>query len=506
MTMLLLFFLAWFATAGANECVPRDFGDGSIVCVCNSTYCDSTPETSPELGTFLWYVSSKSGQRMNLTIGKIGNSKNAPRSLTINPEKRYQELIGFGGAFTDSAGINIKNLSDASQRKLLESYFTKDGCRYNLGRVPIAGTDFSTRFYTYDDVENDEKLESFSLAPEDIDYKIPYMQQALKMNPDLKFFSAAWTAPAWMKTNGRYTGFGYLKQEYYQLYTNYLIKFMDEYKKHGLDMWAISTGNEPANALVPFVRLTTMGWTPGSVSTWIEKNLGPSLAKSQHETMILAIDDQRFNLPWFVDMMFRNKVAKKYVSGIALHWYWDTSIPAFVLDDTHDNFPEKFLLMTEACEGSFFWETKAVRLGYWGRAESYVLKIFENLNHWVTGWVDWNFALDKIGGPNWIKNFVDAPIIVNPETDEFFKQPMYYAIQHFSRFLPRGSVRVDLESSSKYFQPLTSIAFDTPQNETVVLICNSGGSSRKVDVEDPRNGIINLDIPAHSINTIVYRL
>lgn len=53
------------------------------------------------------------------------------------------------------------------------------------------------------------------------------------------------------------------------------------------------------------------------------------------------------------------------------------------------------------------------------------------MNHWVTGWTDWNIALDMKGGPNWVKNFVDSPIIVNAAKDEFYKQPMFYAMAHF---------------------------------------------------------------------------
>ena len=47
--------------------------------------------------------------------------------------------------------------------------------------------------------------------------------------------------------------------------------------------------------------------------------------------------------------------------------------------------------------------------------------------------MDWNLALDMGGGPNWAGNFVDSPIIVNEEADEFYKQPMYYALGHVSR-------------------------------------------------------------------------
>lgn len=49
----------------------------------------------------------------------------------------------------------------------------------------------------------------------------------------------------------------------------------------------------------------------------------------------------------------------------------------------------------------------------------------------MTGWTDWNIALNMEGGPNWVNNFVDSPIIVNEKKDEFYKQPMFYAMGHF---------------------------------------------------------------------------
>jgi glucosylceramidase len=40
-------------------------------------------------------------------------------------------------------------------------------------------------------------------------------------------------------------------------------------------------------------------------------------------------------------------------------------------------------------------------------------------------------ALNEHGGPNWANNFVDAPIITNSTSDEFYKQPMFYILGHF---------------------------------------------------------------------------
>ena len=47
---------------------------------------------------------------------------------------------------------------------------------------------------------------------------------------------------------------------------------------------------------------------------------------------------------------------------------------------------------------------------------------FQNLSHWSTGWVDWNLALNMQGGPNWVHNYVDSPIIVDAENGVFYKQ------------------------------------------------------------------------------------
>lgn len=55
----------------------------------------------------------------------------------------------------------------------------------------------------------------------------------------------------------------------------------------------------------------------------------------------------------------------------------------------------------------------------------------QDLNNYVTGWTDWNLALDMTGGPNWVKNFVDSPIIVDQSKDVFYKQPTFYSMAHF---------------------------------------------------------------------------
>lgn len=95
------------------------------------------------------------------------------------------------------------------------------------------------------------------------------------------------------------------------------------------------------------------------------------------------------------------------------------------------------------------------------------------MNYNLVGWIDWNLCLDLKGGPNWEGNNVDSPIIVDKEKQEFVKQPMYYAMGHFSKFIPRGSLRIKVvEKKQLLSSSLRHVAFLTPKNTTVVVVYN----------------------------------
>lgn len=100
-----------------------------------------------------------------------------------------------------------------------------------------------------------------------------------------------------------------------------------------------------------------------------------------------------------------------------------------------------------------------------------IYKYFQNLSNWVVGWIDWNMALNEQGAPNWAKNFVDSPIIVISQSDEFYKQPMFYAISHFSKFVPSGSYRI-FSTGLENNQNIKTIAFVTPKEQIVVVAIN----------------------------------
>ena len=102
----------------------------------------------------------------------------------MDRDVKHQEIFGFGGAFTDSTGINLKRLGPKLEEQMFRDYFSKDGLEYNVGRIPIGGSDFSTHPYAYDDDKEDKTLARFNLSSEDYEYKVSpeYEIPKLKFN------------------------------------------------------------------------------------------------------------------------------------------------------------------------------------------------------------------------------------------------------------------------------------------------------------------------------------
>jgi glucosylceramidase len=92
------------------------------------------------------------------------------------------------------------------------------------------------------------------------------------------------------------------------------------------------------------------------------------------------------------------------------------------------------------------------------------------INHWVSGWIDWNLALNSVGGPTYLNNNLDASIIVNATANEFYKQPMFYALAHFSKFVPPGSKRIQLTSTAD--SDIDNVAFLRPDKIVAIVLLN----------------------------------
>lgn len=155
-----------------QPCFRRETEEG-IVCVCNATDCDEVPVLSvPDRRTISVYYTGRDIPGFNVRTASFTLVKNNTAKQIKLTKQTMQTIHGFGGTFTDSTGINIRKLPGTAQAFLLESYFGNTGIGYSLCKVPVGGTDFSTRPYSYDDVDGDKELKHFKLQLEDYLFKV----------------------------------------------------------------------------------------------------------------------------------------------------------------------------------------------------------------------------------------------------------------------------------------------------------------------------------------------
>ena len=125
------------------------------------------------------FETSKSGNKLT-EITSFNSLKDAS-SITINTEKKYQKITGFGGSFTEASAHLLNNLSAKNRRAILNAYFSKEGANYSLTRTHMNSCDFSLSNYSYTPVENDMALKHFSIQ-EDKDDLIPMIKDAMKIS------------------------------------------------------------------------------------------------------------------------------------------------------------------------------------------------------------------------------------------------------------------------------------------------------------------------------------
>ncbi|KAH8419179.1 hypothetical protein KR222_009248, partial [Zaprionus bogoriensis] len=552
-------------------CQLRETKYGSV-CVCNSSYCDYLEQ--PRLrddAQIIVISSSKSGLRFKQTestfLAKslldvpdrqsfddnfVADSivveqnrawlqlANIPQrfafnvsvktvKLTVNREQTYQTITNFGGAFTGSVSHILHQLPKELQDHVYKSYFHSDGIGYNTVRMSIGGSDFDLQPWAYNEQpRNDQLLSNFSaLDPRDLQ-KVEQLKRLKTVAglKELKIMAAAWSAPTWMKTNERWTGFGQLKPKYYQAWAEYHLKFLELMRAINMPVWAISTGNEPLNGVIGFffVHFMSMGWTPWQQAIWLSEHLGPTIRNSaQRDVLIFGNDDQRYTYPsWFrkassllhciksgsFAMRASRSKSVDYLDGLAVHWYWDEVFGPQLIDEAHAEMPNKLMLNTESCIGDKPWETHGPELGSWGRGESYMRAYMQDLQHNMNGWLDWNLVLDEQGGPNYVHNYVDSAVVVNTTSrSEFYKQPMFYAIGHFSKFVPEQSVRIDTRTNetSESLAQLRVVGFRRPDGSVALIVYNGENVPVNVALDDTQRGAFNLRLPARSWHTVIYK-
>ena len=404
---------------------------------------------------------------------EVGNTNNISETGIINvyDDFEYQTVLGFGGAFTESAAYNYAQLTPKQKKDFMKKTFSrKDGIGYNFGRTHINSCDFSLDIYSY--VENGDKdLSTFNIERER-KYIIPFIKDALEYCKDeLILFASPWSPPAYMKENEIAIRGGALKEEYKEVWARYYAKYIKAMGEEGIKISAITVQNEP-NAKQPW---ESCSYSPEEERDFIEKYLDPILdEEGLSDIKIMIWDHNKERVYDRSKRIFTSEKVRNRVWGVAHHWYSGDHYEGLRL--VHEKFGKE-LISTEIC-GS-------IRENPIYLAERYADELFGDFANFTSAFCDWNIMLSDKGGPYHNRNsrttscagivYEDkssgchAPILYDTENKELIYTPIYYYIGHFSKYVERGAKRI---ATTKYNKNIQAIAFKNPDGKIVSIVMN----------------------------------
>ncbi|HUA67031.1 MAG TPA: glycoside hydrolase family 30 protein [Candidatus Saccharimonadales bacterium] len=427
----------------------------------------------------------------NLNFFDLSQPDESEQSIIVDPSKRFQTVLGIGGALTDAAAETFSKLPEDKQREVLRAYFDpQNGIGYSLGRTHINSCDFSSYSYTY--VENgDMDLASFDIS-HDLKYRIPFIKEVLAIVGEDNFtlFASPWSPPGWMKDNNDLFHGGKLKPECHSCWANYYVSFIKAYQKRGIPIWGITVQNEP---------MAVQAWescvyTAEEERDFVKNYLGPILASAGlGEKRIMIWDHNRNLIYQRAKEILDDPLAAKYVWGVAYHWFVGDNFENVIwVQEAYPNFP---LILSEGCNGPF----NIAKINDWDGGEHYGKSMVCDFNNGASGWTDWNILLDENGGPNHVQNFCFAPIHANTKTGSLCYMNSYYYIGHFAKFVRPGAKRI---ISSSTTDNLLTTAFLNKNGDIAVIVMNSSEASQSFYLW-MNNKAAKSESPAHSIMTLV---
>lgn len=411
--------------------------------------------------------------------------------INLYPEVTYQELEGFGGAATDSAGYVFSLMNEEEKQQMLEFYFGKDGMHYNQVRIPIDSCDFSLEHYEADSDPEDTGFEKFSFDRVE-KYILPLLNAAERAyGGRLNIMLSPWSPPAAMKTTGERNYGGKLKPEYRKHWAEYICRYIEEYRRRGYHVTKLTMQNEPKAVQT----WDSCIYTAEEEKEFLKDFLWPSMQAHHLDDIAIYLWDHNKERVWEWAKTIIDEETESMIAGMAFHWYSGDHFEALRM--VHEKYPNKKLLLSEACI-----EYRKFDAGdYLNNAQKYAHDIIGNLNEGMETFLDWNLVLDEVGGPNHVGNFCDAPYQFDTKKKELKESCILSYLWHFSHFLQPGAVRIGM---TRYTDKIEVTAFEKDREITVVLLNRTEESiPAYLRIE---NQCLDIPMPAKAIRTLQFTM
>ena len=446
----------------------------------------------------------------------FSNNNSRYPAIIIDPEQGMQTIDGLGFAVTGGSAEHLMKMDPRERTKILKELYGTgpEDIGISYVRLSIGSSDLNSFTFSYNDLEEGEtdyELDKFSLD-QDLKDVVPVMKEILAINPRIKIMGSPWSAPVWMKTNGNIRG-GKLKENCYEVYAKYFVKYIQEMDKQGIPIDAITVQNEPMNSR----NTPSMSWFWFEQANFIKNHLGPAFEKNNINTKIV-IFDHNTDRPDYPLSILRDTAASRFIDGSGFHNYRGNMESMSMV---HRARPDKNIYFTEqmVTENP---QSEAIEI-----TEPVKRLIIDGTNNWSRNIILWNLAADPLNDPhtdNGGCSMCQGAITI--DGNDVSRNIAYYAVAHASKLVSPGSRRIYStqgdEPSIFLYQDeqrpmvyrtgirensdlLPNVAFKTPDNRIVLIVANTSRDRYSFKVQY-KGAYALLELDPGSVGTYSWNL
>lgn len=410
-------------------------------------------------------------------------------TIFVNERETFQSIDGFGYALTGGSAQHLIKMTAKARTAILKQLFATDGNNIGVSyiRLTVGASDLNEKVFSYNDLpegEVDLEQRKFDLGPDRRDV-IPVMKEILAINPKIKIMGSPWSPPLWMKTAHDARG-GSLKPEFYESYAKYFVRYIQDMKKEGIRIDAITVQNEPLHP----------GNNPSLLmlaeeqADFVKNHLGPAFKRAGLDTKIV-IYDHNADRPDYPISILNDPEAKKYIDGSAFHLYGG-KIDA--LTTVHLAHPDKNIYFTEQM---VIQNPNDAEINIVSPVKRLIIGATRN---WSKTVLEWNLAADSENKP-----FTDrggCPMCqgaITIDGDRVSMNLAYYAMAHASKFVRPGAVRI----ASNETKDLSNVAFKTSTGKTILIVANVSKENQVFNI-DYKGKAIKVQLDKGSVSTYIW--
>ena len=424
-----------------------------------------------------------------------GRGGAADATVVIDPSRERQRYTGVGFSLDETSVSNLWKLTPAERDRAVRLLVDPGtGAGLDRFRLTIGSPDLIEHlpFWSYDElppgVTEDFALRYFSIQRDVDAHIIDTVKLIQRYNPRATFFASAWSAPAWMKTNNRFTGEVALKPgsttEYYQVgrlrddaidvFARYYVKYLQAYAAQGIRIDALTLLNEPGiDVVYPAMDISIA--QQQKLALAIKRELAAHRLGTQlyvHDFNFWDWKDPNSTATKNYHRIFDDPEVDAASDAIAFHPYWGDPT---VMRDAYEQ-TGKPVHMTETSDLSPATILSYLRLD----ASSYVL--WAQTTDQTGGTLHWTPSRDN--NVDWAEvgrttKWPDRLVKVDTTTRTFTVRDELYAIGQFARYLGPQHVRV---TSSAADNGVSNVVFRDRGDGFVAVLGNSTATDRKVRV------------------------